>query len=488
MDHCPNPQIRTPCANPMALTNLNEDVLQSVFLLLSVKRLLALMSTCRILFRTGLPALLGRPHRIKEQNLQSFHDFLERFAPTSFTSLLDLDFDGVQDTAQLGIIAAILVRTTSLQDLRIDLDTDFSSCRDIEQENALIQALAALSTLRYLRLRGEGGFFTLPCLTQSHAPLVHLQIRMGIIDKVLPLLVNFADTLESVELYYLSLSKVAFRCPRVTHLSLWSCEETLLPILFAIFPNVEVLSINSGCIEGPWLDGDFRSIKKIRDESISLQESQRWDSLVSLAVDPMAIYILGIQRELPSVVMPLGLDFSSSYECASLRMAFESLRPQHLQLGICVDPTYLGAALGMGMDRLDRLDLRIELRSDSPPDFADRMLNALGSLKIYMLHCIFYNDAYLEDDRAQVDEMIEGLNARELASKAMNAAPRLKFARFDVGSGRRSSYWFIPEDAEGNRQLREITQCDPDILCCINCLYLPFQVQDDNYYPVYWDD
>lgn len=191
-----------------SLTSLNDDILLYLFRMLTKKHLLDLLSTCRSLFRSGLPELLGRPYKLCDKDIPSFYDFLLAFAPASFSLLRTFEFLPLYSTVHWEIVAKLLQHATGLQSLRLNVEYISTA-----QQDFLRQTMPSLSKLRGLHLERGNQSLTLSILTRMRAPLVfiHLTLDDGLdYGCAIPLLENFCDTLQCVALSSLTLSEVAF--------------------------------------------------------------------------------------------------------------------------------------------------------------------------------------------------------------------------------------------------------------------------------------
>lgn len=340
-------------ASPTTLTSLDEDVLLYLFRMLTNKGLLTLMSTCRYIFRAGIPALLGRPYlHFYRGMLRSFHEFLSLSAPTSFLSLQQLKFSSCDTTKGVNIIADILGRATNLQVLMIGSDS-------FHRHDAIATAISSLSKLRDLDILHEDPDITYSIIERLQAPLTRLRLQVDDNCKLwLPLLSNFCDTIEDVYLQYTGIEDIPFSCLKLTRLSLWFCDAPL-PVLIPAFPNLEILSINSGRYDLPC---GYPEYEELRTKNTAFQKHVRWPSLVSLALDEVSIYTMNLQEEVDSVVLPSSFSFSDDVDYVWLQTPLEFLRPRHLHVSCFQNTTELAKALSVGTGRLDRLDLRIETK------------------------------------------------------------------------------------------------------------------------------
>lgn len=340
-------------AGPLTSTHLNEDVLLYLFRMLTDKGLLRLMSSCRYLFYAGLPALLARPHGhfYGRGMLRSFYEFLSCFAPASFLSLRQLSFS-CSTLGELNIVADILKQATNLYVLEIGSST-FDRCE------AIATAMSSLSKLRDFHILLEDSDMAYSILERLQAPLTRLRLEVDDNGKPpLPLLLNFRHTLEDVHLQYTPIEAIPFSCSKVTRLFLWFCEA-LLPALMPAFPNLEVLSINSGHYSLPRGVPEYEELRK---RNVAFQKHKRWPSLVSLALDEVTIYTMSLQDEVDSVVLSSSFQFSDDVDLKWLQLPLLSLRPRHLHLSCYRNTSGLAKALSLGTERLDRLDLRIDIR------------------------------------------------------------------------------------------------------------------------------
>lgn len=327
------------------LSSLNKDVLLTIYCLLTAKEHLAVISTCRHLFHTGLSALLARPYSLTGLKLDTFHDFLLPFAPASFLSLQNLSFESRSTIFEIDTINDILGRATNLQALSMTFDNY------LHQANGIEETIASLPKLRDLKLIDQNRGLSRSIVKRIQAPLVRLRLQLYDDEPLLPLLSNFCHTLGEVylDLRRSSFTEVPFSCPRVTRLTLRSCSEVLLPILVHVFPNVEVLSVDSG--------SSASRVGNLQAINTAFEAHTRWRSLASLDADSVFINNMDLRGDVDSVVLHSVVSREIDRDNAR---SLQSLRPRHLQFR-CWDPAAsLRTALSVGMERLDRLDLLVE--------------------------------------------------------------------------------------------------------------------------------
>lgn len=334
------------------LTSLNEDILLHLFRFQTVKGQLSLMSTCHHLFDSGLSALLARPLRIRSRMLRLFHDFLSSFAPASFPALRNLVFMHISDAAELDTIADILKRATNLHVL-------FISCTTTEPmaSDTIVEAIAALSNLRDLNVFNVNPDLNRSIAKRLQAPLVRLTLDDASgRNPLLPLLSNFCRTLEDVRLSCTKLIEVPFSCPKVTRLSLVHCSGIQLTMLVRVFPNLEALYVQSrDHVPDSLSQAEY---DRLRGENATVQLPERWPSLACLVVDLPGLYRMGLRGETESIIL---LHALKDDNCDWLSASLQSLRPRHLQLTCREQTIGLTKALSVGMGRLARLDLEVQL-------------------------------------------------------------------------------------------------------------------------------
>ncbi|KAF7791021.1 hypothetical protein EIP86_001980 [Pleurotus ostreatoroseus] len=486
--------------NSPTLTSLNEDILLHLSYMLTSKTLLALMSTCRDMFRTGLPTLLARPRRsFYNKTLSTFHDFLTFFAPTSFLSLRDLRFSGNRTPAELDIILDILQRAVNLCSLEISI------CDALEGQEDIVEAVTRLSKLENLIFTHEATDVCHPILERLQAPLAYLTLQVddnG--EPQLPLLFNFQDTLEHVYLQYSELTEISFSCHKLTQLFLHYCWYPRLSVLINAFPNLEVLSYNSGYHSTPF---GLPEHDELRRNNIAFQAHKQWSSLTSLTVDELGMYMLGLQTEVDSVILPSQLSYRDDEDWSWLNMSLQSLRPRHLRLTCSGETSGLPQALGLGMERLDRLDLEVYIRDDSISEdvtvsfilhtlalphsvpclhLKDGLYSVLGSTHALMLSC----EIEVNCGRPELLEYLRSnFDPTKIAEGAMSAGPTLAFIKIKVviryGS-QAESYWVVNKNGD-ERYLQQVHS--PLEVSRINRLFLPAQVQNKSFHHSleYWE-
>ncbi|KAF7791016.1 hypothetical protein EIP86_001975 [Pleurotus ostreatoroseus] len=467
------------------LTSLNEDILLHLSHMLTSKTLLALMSTCRYMFRTGLPTLLARPYgSFYDETLSAFYDFLSFFAPTSFSSLRYLRFIGNDTPAEVDIIANILRRATNLRVL------DISICDALKGREDIAEAIISLSKLEGLTFTHEAPGVCHTILERLQAPLAYLTLEVEDNGKPqLPLLSNFQDTLEDIYLQYTDLTDVSFSCHKLTQLFLHHCSDPRLSVLMNTFPNLEVLSLNSGYNSTPYGRPEH---EELRQNNIAFQAHKQWHSLTSLTVDELGVYMLGLQTEVDSVILPAPLTYWDDEDWGWLNRSLKSLRPRHLRLTCSRKTTGLARALCVGLERLDRLDLDVSVDGDSTWEdaivsFCDiygrrtsfnasysslkgGIYAALKNMRTRMLSCtLSVNPEVLEDIEDEFDP-------KKIAGGAMSACTTLGFIILKTSDYHdfQRSYWLIIRNGD-ERLLQKVE--DQSQMSQMEHMFLPTQVQ-----------
>lgn len=327
----------------LTLTSLHEDVLLDLFHYLTAKGHLSVISTCRSLLDTGLSALLARPYHLTGGSLRSFHNFLSFFAPASFLSLRKLAFESNFTGPEIVIIAALLQRATNLQVL-------FMSSHILHRSPALVKAITSLSQLRDLEISREDPDISYSIVQRLQAPLSRLCVEVKNGDKPLILLLsNFCQTLQTAFLPNPSLTDVPFSFPKVTRLYLHGFHERLLPVLIKSFPQLQVVSI---------YDRDLR-----RAMNVASQAYRQLSSLQIMTVTPSGLYVAGLRGQVNTVLLQGHTIFSDDapMDYFWIQMPFLSLRPRHLRLRCRDSAASLIPVLAVGMDKLDRFDLTVEI-------------------------------------------------------------------------------------------------------------------------------
>ncbi|KAJ3531299.1 hypothetical protein NM688_g7593 [Phlebia brevispora] len=428
---------------------LNDDIRSTIFHMLKNRHLFSTMRTCRVLFQQGLPVLLGREHYFpvysprygaKSEPFAHFYNFLCFTAPSSFPSLRSITFAGFADEneSQLDMVADTLRRAENLQQLVID-DEDLI-CSD-----TVAEAVASLAKLQRLSLGNEDLSKTCMILHSLQAPLVYLDASFGCgcFDPI-PLLYNFQHTLEELHLSYAELNKVPnFSCSKITRLNIYYGRPVLLSVLVNAFPNLKVLILRSGY-------GDIGSTHPmediIREKNTTFQRQQRWQSLVSLTIDPCALYAMRLQSQVDSVVLPLSVEISHS-DVPWLASSLSSLRPQHLQLSLWDDPSDLSDVLWTVRERLERLDITVDVSDGTPLNVMDIILDAIRPLRLKMLYLNFECSTadYVPEDIDTAWSIVDSLEPKEIACQAMAAAPSLQYVKLEFQFDRTDdlTYWKI---------------------------------------------
>ncbi|KAF7798874.1 hypothetical protein EIP86_010102 [Pleurotus ostreatoroseus] len=484
---------------PVTLASLNEDILLNLYGFLSARNLLNVMSTCRRLFRTGLPALLGRPYVFKAHN-KSFYDFLSSCEPVGFLSLRHLRTSRIGD--DVDIIADIISRAVNLQVLHVRPSPVTGS-----GEKELAGAMSSLTKLRELEIScvDRPPFFP-PALTRLRSPLVRLHISPGLRTKtsLAPLLSNFRDTLEDLSISSWNLEGIfeGVSCPKVTRLTLHYHSKPVLSKLISMFPNVQVLFINPNDPSADFRN-DSLAYNTLRSANIEFQAHTQWHSLVSLAVDPLTLYTMGLQSEVTSVLLPSLYTYSNN-RGDDYGLFLESLppvKPRHLQLACDEDSSGLGIVLTMEMKKLERLDLVLCLYEEplhklivssvktlyeffwlisSLNYIKDGVFTALKSLRIRVLNCAF---TYYEPWESPAPGLLANMDHEEFARRAMVAAPTLAYIAIHVFAGScPKTYWTVTGEGSDKR-LCEVQSSSEKSQ--IDQMLLPTQIQS-NFRNMHW--
>lgn len=354
------------CGMKASLVALDEDILHLLFDLLSMKDLLSMTLTCRTLFRTAMPVLLQRDISVRTlSSAISLHNFLVFASPASFTYLRSLKvFPGLRNLNKAGreTITDILQQSPNLHSLSIYADV---LCHD-----DLAPAIASMKTLSHLTIKDiTDSSRSLAILAPLCSPLTHISLENHDRSKnsrlnMIAIVERFSATLETIDFpspILSVLTNASFCCTRVTHFSNSRCWKPILSVMGPMFPNLRTLVVQLGIDLDEYLFIDrpeeSQTLVAVRAENIAFQTNQRaWRSLEYLQVDSLALYAMSLQCEIAS------LDFTTpTFPERFPRDLIRPLRPRHFRLLLREVP-YSTANISMeGMDRLERLDVFIQI-------------------------------------------------------------------------------------------------------------------------------
>lgn len=347
------------------------------------KDLISFMSTCSDLYTAGISILLGLHHRITPQNLHSFYRFLVAKAPASFTALRSLNMSSLYaselDQDKVAVLVDILHRG---QNHLQHIELSYAIVRD----TSLQPTLASLSALRSLVSSHNLGLGVEEQLliTQLQSPLVKINFNgcMQEMDIVI-LFSNFRHTLEELVIKDIfRFNSVGGLCyPKLIHLDLSGTRPLRLSMLAPAFPNLQTLEVESSG-NNKYFE-EVVDVDEERGNNVQFQQdypSARWH-LVSLKGDLRSLYTLGLQVEVPTVMIATNSALSEHY---SLRDALVPLRP--LQLSVKRQDNEVGLSYAITpdcqWDSLVRLDWTIEYFSpfSELEEFSERLVRHVHSI------------------------------------------------------------------------------------------------------------
>lgn len=354
----------------MSFIALEEDILLSLFRFQSKRDLLSVMSTCRILFRTGLSTLFQRDISIETPPaILSFHEFLVFTSPSSFRYLRSIKillptWSNVRTKHHEGI-ADILKRAPNLRALSISAQ--------LLKDNDSALAVASMRNLRRLTFaRVFNMDQPVEILTHLSSPLTHMHIDSEDRNEtsnvqLISAITKFAHTLEDVHFSYRSFSVPIVDptrcCDKVTRLTSSPCWRPSLTALVTMFPNTRTLVMDLGDLFSP-IPEDDPDLVAYHNENIVFQQSeQAWSSLNLVRAEWHALYAMGLQCEVNS------LDIASSYtiffEDLINSSVLHPLRPRHLRLALTQGPDSSHSLPIAGLERLEGLDIFFDLQGSN---------------------------------------------------------------------------------------------------------------------------
>lgn len=350
---------------------LNNEILLEIFNMLSKRDLLSVMQTCRTLLRFGLVALLKRPYVFQhpQESWSGFYSFLRNTHPNGYPAFRDLTIrGGYQHEKRDGAILCLewlLYSARWLSSLGIS-----TYYLESQLSRGVPDVVSSMTSLKKLRIEGRGEHETVRVLRQLRAPLQELSFRLRFPTTCpLCLLSNFRGTLQEVMIFDLPLSTgcADYHAYNVTSLSLPG-SRSRLSALMPTFPKITLLQITQSMV------GLSRNDLRIENVKFQAQSQDAlWPSLEVVVADEYTLWVLGIQREVHSVVILNSLWL----EISQLQVAFATIRPRHLHYYL---PGHNLSGLPfifvIGMDRLQRLDLVVDHVRETPPA---RLVSSLRS-------------------------------------------------------------------------------------------------------------
>lgn len=369
---------------------LNYDILLNVMTFLvphwgqwyEQRDLLALMRTCRSLYRAGMPIFLGGDIQVTSEpsRVYQFSEFVlgdpDRPHYLRDLSLEYLTFprhtSAVVRHKITGRLAELLSQARNLKRLHITSVEDF-----LESDQRLATAIASLRALERIGFYGVGDrafdmVTAINCaVTYSDVgfigdvPVVGEQSTVRKRDPI-PMLANFHETLTELKIHWSDPPGTSYAYPFVTALFI---EGTSVDVamLAHCFPNLTHLTLAAS---------PYQYMEELDDARHKNQEASpaSWETLYVLTCGILPSYALGLSftkvRVWVGAVMDLLEDLPKFYT------VLEDIRPSHLKLTVAC------GHLGLQFTDLDlffsppgvsHLDIRLDIYGTDAP-MADLMV------------------------------------------------------------------------------------------------------------------
>ncbi|KAF7792570.1 hypothetical protein EIP86_003664 [Pleurotus ostreatoroseus] len=431
---------------------LNFDTLSSVIPWIRQRKdLLSFISTCSVLYRVGVPALLHFPCWITPRNLAPFHSFLLSKNPYSFLGIHDLTLTDYRGQPEMREDEAYMVKDILNGAKKMEhLVVDDAMLRHIP---TAYRALATMQALQHLEL--ELGPDTmnelLAALAELHAPLRYLRvdypwepsrsnrIRNRISMDIVAAFANFCQTLEDVAFINISPRRITpgdLRYTNVTTLYLSFADNMLLSMFVPAFPNLKSLHLE-------WLTAGRADNQRFQRE----HPEYSW-RLETLTGDAESLYNIALQTMVCTVEISCQEAFSPD-EVDQLRLAVDWLSE------VLVDGQYELMRLDVELSLIDTTEVEDEDIHEKQLDSLFEQLAIVASSKPWLsllyIHLTVLFDWYGDSEVSPADAFVNSLDMREMASRAQLVIPNLQILCFKTWSlnagGRFSwSYWAYEND------------------------------------------
>ncbi|KIP09298.1 hypothetical protein PHLGIDRAFT_12084 [Phlebiopsis gigantea 11061_1 CR5-6] len=371
---------------------LNYDILIAVMAFARRSDVGRVMSTCRTLYRAGVPHLLRGSIKIKSAaQLNLLCEYMRGDLPYRSRYLRGLD---------LSIYADSLTEDAAPPTPFVTLLSEYAQnleALDITYTDTLASVLSsALSTSKSLRTLTISAYsWDLEhLLREIHAPIKALNITFedewhgdGVIDMDPAIIcAPLKDYLEYLRVSDADFATSHIQYPRLKSLRVGGCKFAEIEHIFNSFPNLSNLDLrmHHGNDTLSALD-----IQEHRMLNIEAQQRGCWRSLRYLEADLLSLYMLGVQSTVDSLRLVFGL-LNEARDGPRLRAVLSDTHPSNLELSLPMhgfDLSKLGDLLDPAKDRLTILLLTVEAHGHVDPSPAlNAMFSTLSSFSIRLLY------------------------------------------------------------------------------------------------------
>lgn len=348
--------------------NLDFDTLLHVLILAQDRTTLwSLMQTCHSLYVAGSPHLLSYPIHLKTRDdLGSFCKWMlprsdeERYLRLFRQIYIYMETVSSNENQELSeILAEILRRATSLEELSIELPADLN---DLAFGSSVLREAIQDLTIRSLRVK-HAGHRMVEFLSTVRSPLVFLDVHFLFSPRrspfnPLPSMRNLASTLTHLTIVNAHpILEQALKFPLVRVLIISSRFPTLSLPWIHTFPNVTHLTYRLSADEAMCTPHSDRIRVNSRSQ---IRHIQDWAQLSRVQGGPGALYSLGLQCQVHELVVdPIGdvgwnqlSSVLSDYQPEIIRL---NIRPE---VQIC-DASWIIQNVLEPSTRLSHLEIRI---------------------------------------------------------------------------------------------------------------------------------
>ncbi|KAI0789755.1 hypothetical protein C8Q75DRAFT_764776 [Abortiporus biennis] len=370
--------------------NLDHDVLAVIMKDLKTRQtLLPLMKTCRTLYQTGLPYLLGLPLIFSVQpSHRKFNEDFRRYIRShpSYTEYIKVVsiYTYIEDECIFDLLSLILKDACRLESLGVNLDIKK------ETRAKLLAPHSSISSLRYLSLenvdepeRNMLKTFNAPLdgLLLTFAATIHDDNLLNPI----PLLHNFSKSLRFLMTSFASWtyqeSGETTILPNVRILNIIDCGVPNSTTIIRAFPNLSHLAI----VEES-LDIDVEELARLRSSNVEGSSGLRpWSILEEVrAKDISLLYALGLTCKVNRMVLEYCP--SSNSQMKEAQVVLSDMRPTILNISffseafLGVPAEYMAHMFAYG--ELTHLSLKLYFdESENGDDMDTGILRAIETIR-----------------------------------------------------------------------------------------------------------
>ncbi|KAI0795670.1 hypothetical protein C8Q75DRAFT_803536 [Abortiporus biennis] len=476
---------------------LNFDILLNTTEFLDFRRdWLSVMLTCRTLYQATLPRFLSLPLRFKEhsprtdlsRNNRRFLEYMARF-PSRYKYIKDVsvdwdDWDLIAEEAEkpwqalTDILLVVMTHATNLKELHIYMP--YGDTKEFLPVYPI--TCSHLQTLHLHNIDVVAAKF----LKNLHAPLKKLYIRYetNIDDdedrQTLPLIANFANTLEKLDIeegrWFFEPTDPLVVFPRLRSLRSTLCGIPDIAAMVRAFPNLSSLRIHNDGDTSDHMLEDHRLRNIAEQRELELVGLPLWSKLDKLDGDVVLVNGLGLSCQVDRLKLD-GCERQWLQEC---RIALSDTRPKTLHLSMS-DNRLAGIFGRRDIDEdlsmmfaysgLSHLNLQYHFNSyekSTAPEVAEAILNDLiralekASILSFLQLQFYWSVPYSIVQRMQgipqppdlVGEHFNRMDKTALAQRITKAIPSLRYLIFhhpSSHSGKNFGWRIVPgEDNVGD--------------------------------------